>query len=259
MNTLTVPFLLAPSLSLALALTTACGSGGDSANDALESRVAGLSFAGPALGLDAAEVCRRLGSIYNVAQGPSWTRKKAPILPSNFWLTSNERLKEGTNFVRDSFSCDENTVTMEHRGNLVYGTGGFFGLGERIETRTIRQKDVFTIDSNGAVTDDIFFEGRDGTLEKSEFSIFITRLEWGVTEYGGTIPFPLPVCPLGIGVKDFSKCEIRLYHKADVVDGQVTGYDGWTVVAIDKAGRIAKQQVTPASITLASDRAKVAR
>jgi hypothetical protein len=50
-----------------------------------------------------------------------------------------------------------------------------------------------------------------------------------------------------------------IVHKADVVDGQVTGYDGWTVVAIDKAGHIAKQQVTPASITLSSDRAKVVR
>jgi hypothetical protein len=215
------------------------------------------SVSKPSLGLTTAEICSRLGSVYNVVQGPTWVREKGPILPTNFWLTSNERIKLGTSFKKRDFACIGNQIVMHHIGHFVYGVGGFLGIGERLEKKSILQKDVFTVHSDGSVTDEVFFEGQTGQLEKSEFALHVTSLQFGKVELGGTIPFPLPLCPLAIGVKDFNKCELRLNHKAEVVKGHISGYDGWTLVALDKSGKVAKNQVQAPTLSLSSDRSRI--
>lgn len=236
-------------------LTSALSLG--TATIAVAADFSGPSQTSPQLSPAALQLCNNLKSVYAQNTKPSWARAGAPILPLNFWVTDNSRIKLGTHFSRLSFACAEQGVEMVHEAHLVYGRDDATTGKEVIESKIILQKDVFKIQADGTVIDEIYYENSQGILEKSEFTLLLAEIANEKLTFTATLPFPAPVCPLSSGLDNFDHCELRIEHTAEFKDGDVSGYDGYSIVALSKEGTVLRSVDVPKSLSLSGDKARI--
>lgn len=187
-------------------------------------------------------LCSTLNAALAASEGKrAMLREGAPVLPQGFWLTESDKIVKGSFLTFAKVSCAGEKVVLDYSALIRFKDG----LLSSVKEETIQFRDEYNVGSDKKITGKIQASGRNGQLEDTGIT-FAASLAGSQLSYVTFLPFPLPVCPIAIGVQNFDKCRVRVNRRVGLTSSNpphVQGFDKITIEALNKSGDVARDSV----------------